>query len=144
MNSANFHWNRKADEVIVTLLNKTLADTLAGKLPFPEVIRILGEAGVKAYRVDLRGRKVTYDMAGGEVHSMAMDFKSRPIGDAFSGEQVVAAIRESQAGKLAYPDFIARVMDAGTSGYMVDFEGRSATYFGLAGGQHVENFPPKR
>ena len=128
----------------VELLQTTLTDTLAGKLAFPEVIRILSEAGVQSYRTDMVRREVTYSMTNGAVHVLPMQFAGSPVAGPFSGEQVVAAIRESQAGRLIYPDFLTRVMDAGTCAYDVDFDGRQAVYYGSGGDSHVERFPGSR
>jgi uncharacterized protein YbcV (DUF1398 family) len=67
---------------------------------------------------------------------------SRSIADAFSGDAVIAALRAVQARQITYPEFLARLLDAGCVGYFVYLAGKRAIYLGRTGEMHIEHFPP--
>jgi uncharacterized protein YbcV (DUF1398 family) len=123
------------------IIRNTLAGSLAGTNAFPDVVRILTAEGVESYRADLVRLEETFYMPDGTTHVEKMDFPARGIGEHFSTAGVVSAIRASQAGKSKYQEFLSRVMDAGTTGYVVYLTGKKAIYFGRKGEFHVEEFP---
>lgn len=123
------------------VMHKTVAGSLAGTVTFPEVVRELIGEGVESYHADLVRRQKTFYMPDGETYTEKMDFTAGPIGDRFSQEGVVSALRDIQAGKDRYSEFLRRVMEAGTTSYTVFLSGRKAIYFGRRGEFHVEEFP---
>jgi uncharacterized protein YbcV (DUF1398 family) len=122
-------------------MRKALEGSEAGKLPFPEVVGILSEAGVESYCADLvRGEDVFY-MPTGETHAETMRLPETSIPDELSLDSLVQAIRAVQADQIRYPEFLRRAMAAGTAAYRVFITGRRVVYFGRKGEFHVENFP---
>ena len=125
----------------VELIRSTLAGSLAGTTAFPEVVRRLTEEGVESYHADLVRLEETFYMPDGTTYVEKLEFPKMAIGDEFSAGAVVAAIRDSQAGKCKYPEFLNRVMNAGTTGYVTYLRGKRVIYFGRKGEFHVEEFP---
>jgi uncharacterized protein YbcV (DUF1398 family) len=123
------------------LMRGTLARSLAGTIVFPEVVRILSAEGVESYRADLVRLEETFYMPDGGTFVEKMAFPAKTIASDFRAAQVVAAIRDSQAGKCKYTEFLSRIMDAGTTSYVVYLSGKRAIYFGRKGEFHVEEFP---
>ena len=113
----------------------------AGTFAFPDVVRTLTAEGVESYRADLVRLEETFYMPDGDTFVEKMDFPAKAIGKDFAVAEVVAAIRDSQTGKCKYREFLNRVMDAGTTNYVVYLSGRKVIYFGRMGDFHVEEFP---
>lgn len=127
----------------IEIMRKTLGESMAGSIDFPEVVRRLMAEGVESYRADLVRLEETFYMPNGESHVEKIDFSPAPIADNFSSEGVVAAIRGSQAGRTKYREFLKLAMNAGTASYAVYLQGKRCIYFGRDGEFHVEEFPGK-
>jgi len=125
----------------IEVISNALAGSLAGTNAFSDVVRILTTEGVESYRADLVRLEETFYMPDGTTHVEKMDFPARGIGERFSAAEVVSAIRAGQAGESKYREFLNRVMDAGTTSYVVYLSGKKAIYFGRKGEFHVEEFP---
>jgi uncharacterized protein YbcV (DUF1398 family) len=131
----------KGNTVNTDAMRKALEGSLSGKLIFPEVVKILTEAGVESYRADLvRGEDIFF-MPSGETHVEKMTLPATKIGEQFQQAEVLAAIRAAQADEIRYPEFVKRVMAAGMVAYWVFLTGKKAIYFGRKGDFHVEEFP---
>jgi uncharacterized protein YbcV (DUF1398 family) len=115
--------------------------SLQGKIPFPEVIRRLHEAGVERYHVDLTRDETTYYLPGGESHVFATGGAREPVAEAFDAAVVEGAVRASQRGEIIFPEFLRRIMAAGCVGYFTQIAGRRVQYVGRTGDMHVEPFP---
>jgi uncharacterized protein YbcV (DUF1398 family) len=122
-------------------LHETLQKALAGTIAFPDVVRTLVAEGVESYRVDLVRLEETFYMPDGSTHVEKMEYPAKSIAEYFAVDNVIGAIRDSQAGKCKYREFLSRVMDAGTSSYVTYLKGRKVIYFGRNGDFHVEEFP---
>ncbi len=117
-------------------------ESLEASLPFPEVVSRLVDAGVEHYVADLIQKTKTHYGVNGYVHSVLMGFEGpQSIPDEFDADAVRGAIGASQRGEISYPQFLWRIMDAGTWSYHVFLRGRCAVYLGRAGEFHVERFP---
>ena len=116
--------------------------TLAGTMPFPEIVGKLIAAGVEYYLVDYVGRcKHFYDGVGAVV-STSIEFEHLPpVAAELDVEALRANIRDSQQNNQAYRDFTVRTMQAGVQGYFAFLRGRRVTYLGRTGDQHTEWFP---
>ncbi len=125
----------------IQLIRETLTGSLAGTNSFPDVVGALIGAGVESYRADLMRKEEVFYMPDGQTHIEAMHISDSLIEDGFIAADVVAAIRDSQSGRCKYPDFLRRIMDAGTTGYVVFLSGRKVVYFGRRGEMHIEDFP---
>lgn len=58
----------------------------------------------------------------------------------FDLDAVIRAIREDQAGKSTFAQFLAAAWDAGVLSYEVDFENCTVSYFGVDGEVYVEEY----
>ena len=122
-------------------IHDVLAESQAGKLVFPEVVRRLMEVGVESYFCDLaRGEEIFY-MADGETHREKMVLPLRAIAEGFSSTDLVAAIRGAQTDTIRYPEFMTRSAAAGVIAYWAFLTGRKVIYFGRKGEFHIEEFP---
>jgi uncharacterized protein YbcV (DUF1398 family) len=116
--------------------------TLAGTMPFPEIVRRLLETGVEYYHVDYVARRKTFYSAAGEFISTPLTFEQLPLVAAdFDPSGLRAAILDSQLHGQAYRDFTRRAMEAGVQGYIAFLRGKRVTYWGRGGEQHTEWFP---
>jgi uncharacterized protein YbcV (DUF1398 family) len=115
-------------------------------VPFPEVIKRLGGAGVRSYRADLVRRHTLYYGGDGETYDSPLPLtEAAPVGDDFSEADVTASVRAIQRGEIAYDDFLRRIMRAGCASYCVFIAGRKVIYFGKDGAFYLKPFPaPKR
>jgi uncharacterized protein YbcV (DUF1398 family) len=125
----------------IAVMKECKEQSLAGKIPFPEVIRRLHEAGVERYHVDLTRDETTYYLPGGESHVFATDGPREPIAGPFDAAAVEGAVRASQRGEIIFPEFLRRIMAAGCVGYFTQIAGRRVQYIGRTGDTHVEPFP---
>ncbi len=111
------------------------------RLSFPQVVGQLKAAGVERYRADLLRHEKTYYMPDGSSNVLRNAAIDGTPAMAFSAAGVDSAVRDIQAGKIAYREFCRRVMVAGCVDYIVSLHGRRAVYFGRSGESHVEMFP---
>jgi uncharacterized protein YbcV (DUF1398 family) len=119
--------------------------TLAGTLPFPEVVAKLIAAGVEYYQVDYVGLcKQFYDGAGGRVVTPIPLEGLPPVAAELNVEALRAAIIDSQTKGQTWPDFSRRAMAAGVQSYFAFLRGKRVTYLGRTGDQHTEWFPGAR
>jgi uncharacterized protein YbcV (DUF1398 family) len=127
--------------VNTTVIHDVLAESQAGKLVFPEVVRRLMEVGVESYFCDLvRGEEIFY-LTDGQTHREQMVLPVTPIDAEFSREDVVSAIRGAQADTIRYPEFMKRSAAAGVIAYWAFLAGSKVIYFGRRGEFHIEEFP---
>ena len=110
-------------------------------VPFPEVVRRLHEAGVESYYADLLGSTRTYYAKNTAYTVDCLEKHGTKAADAFNAAEVVNAIRQIQAGKILYSEFVEKIMNAGVINYTVYIDGRKVIYFGRRGDFHIEEFP---
>ncbi len=115
-----------------------------GSKKFPEIVGKLIEAGIESYHVDLVRSENRYYLPSGESHVVANNIPSTQVADSFSGAQVEAAVRASQAGKITYLQFMEQIAVAGTVYYIAYIKGKRVVYFGRLGDSHTEYFPGSR
>jgi uncharacterized protein YbcV (DUF1398 family) len=116
--------------------------TLAGTLPFPEIVAKLIAAGVEYYHVDYVGlSKQYYDGAGARVVTPIPLDDLPPIAPELDVAALRAAILDSQTKGQPWPDFSRRAMAAGVQSYFAFLRGQRVTYLGRTGDQHTEWFP---
>ncbi len=124
------------------VMHDVLAESQAGKLVFPEVVRRLLEAGVESYFADLAKGEETFYFPDGKTHTEKMIVPSSAIAEEFSSSGITSAIRAAQTDTIRYPAFIERAAMAGVIGYWAFLTGKRVIYFGRRGEFHVEEFPP--
>ena len=116
--------------------------TLAGKIPFPEVVGQLLTAGVEYYHVDYVGLKKTFYSADGGMVVTPINYEELPpVAAEFDTAALRANVLDSQRNNQPYRNFTRRAMEAGVQGYFAFLRGKRVTYFGRQGDQHTEWFP---
>ena len=106
------------------VIPEVLAESQAGELVFPEVVRRLLEAGVESYFCDLaRGTETLY-IGDGQTHLEKMTLPRSPVAEGFSSSELVAAIRRAQSDPIRYPEFMKRSSAAGIIAYWAFLTGR--------------------
>jgi uncharacterized protein YbcV (DUF1398 family) len=127
--------------VNTNVIHEVLAESQAGRLIFPEVVRRLLEAGVESYFCDLAIGQETFYMIDGATCIERMTLPNAPVAEEFELSAVVAAIRGAQSDTIRYPEFVKRSAAAGVIGYWAFLAGRKVIYFGRKGELHIEDFP---
>lgn len=116
--------------------------SFAGEITFPEVVRRLAAEGVERYHADLVGLETSYYDATELLEKKELPLEGAPpVAERFSEEGVHRALAAVQGGEIDYPEFLRRILAAGTVAYTVFFPGRRVLYAGRDGGFHVEPFP---
>jgi uncharacterized protein YbcV (DUF1398 family) len=123
------------------IIHDVLAESQAGKLVFPEVVRRLLEVGVESYFCDLATGQETFYAIDGQTHAEKMTLPRLPVAEQFSSAGIVAAIRSAQTDEIRYPEFMKRAAAAGVVAYWAFLTGKKVIYFGRKGEMHVEEFP---
>ena len=122
-------------------MHEVLAETQAGKLIFPEVVRRLLEVGVESYFCDLATGTETFYLSDGKTQVEKFILPLLPVAEEFSSSDLIAAIRGAQADEIRYPEFMRRAAAAGVIAYWAFLTGKKVIYFGRKGECHVEDFP---
>lgn len=125
-----------------TAIHEAASATLAGTLPFPQIVAKLVAAGVEYYHVDYVGRSKHFYDAAGTCVTTPISYEGLPaVAAELNIEALRENIRDSQQKGQHYRDFTARAMRAGVQGYFAFLRGERVTYLGRAGDQHTEWFP---
>lgn len=132
------------DAAIKSIVAECTRDSDAGTSRFPEIVARLMAAGVERYHADLIRAEKTYYLPNGESEVVPDAALHVAPAVAFTGADVDAAVRASQAGSIDYREFCRRIATAGCAGYFVSLSGRRALYYGRTGETHVELFPGAR
>jgi uncharacterized protein YbcV (DUF1398 family) len=120
---------------------RELANALdAERIPFPDAVEALIEAGVERYHADFVTGAKTYYMPDGSFETT----RSRIIAASrdFRGDIVKQAVHAIEQGEIGYGMFCDRVAAAGCVGYFVSLTGRRSVYYGRNLAAHVEWFGP--
>lgn len=116
--------------------------TLAGDMPFPQIVTQLIEAGVEFYHVDYLALRKTFYSGAGAVVTTPIPYENLPaVAADFDAMALRTNILDSQQNNQPYRDFSIRAMQAGVQGYFAFLRGQRVTYFGRQGDQHTEWFP---
>ncbi len=123
-------------------VNDASRATLAGTMPFPEIVGRLIETGVEYYHVDYVTLQKTFYGADGDVVVTPITYEGLPeVSAEFDPAALRAAILDSQQNGQHYREFTVRAMKAGVQGYFAFLRGTRVTYWGRSGDQHTEWFP---
>lgn len=124
------------------VFRECLTLAMSDKMTFPETVRRMSETGVERYDADLTRLEKRHYAGDSSTHIEPMRLSDVPeIRREFSGEGVREAIGAIGRREIDYPEFLRRIMVAGTVSYSVYLEGRRAIYFGRNGDFHIEPFP---
>lgn len=124
---------------------KTIAECTKGSfdntLTFPEVVQRLTQIGIERYDADLVRLEKRYYAKNGDTHTEKMPLSHLPtIAQNFDNDKVQQIIRAIQQGQMSYPDFLHKIMEYGTTNYVVYLDGKQTIYFGRKGEHHIEKF----
>ena len=124
------------------IISESAQATLAGSMPFPEIVGRLIQAGVEYYHVDYVALRKCFYSPTGEVVTTPINYEGLPpVSDDFNSSELRAAILDSQLHNQHYREFTRRAMEAGVQGYIAFLRGQRVTYWGRNGDQHTEWFP---
>lgn len=124
-----------------TIITESATATLAGTIPFPEVVRRLIETGVEYYHVDYVALRKTFYSSTGDMVTTPITYERLPaVSSDFDLAGLQAAILDSQRHGQTYRDFTERAMKAGVQGYIAFLRGQRVTYWSCGGDQHTEWF----
>lgn len=123
-------------------VHEAAAATLAGTMPFPQIVAKLIDAGVEYYHVDYVGRCKRFYDGDGTCVITPIPFEGLPsVAPELDTAALCDDIRDSQQNGQHYRDFTIRAMRAGVQGYFAFLRGQRVTYFGRTGDEHTEWFP---
>ena len=128
---------------MISTVQETTRESLAGNMTFPEVVQKLAAIGVESYRVDLIRNEKTVFMPNGESIVEKLEYEGVSPATSFSFEGVQVAVKRIQAKEIDYQEFLRQIMAAGTTFYMVYLNGKKVVYFGRNGEMNIEGFPQK-
>jgi uncharacterized protein YbcV (DUF1398 family) len=124
------------------LVQQMARATLAGELPFPDIIGKLLAEGVEYYRVDYVAQQMSFYSGVGSLVVAPLTFEGLPaVATDLDGAALRAAILDSQRNGQDFRQFSHRAVQAGVQGYYAFLRGQRVTYLGRQGEQHTEWFP---
>ncbi len=115
------------------LIHDVMAETQAGKLIFPEVVRRLLEAGVESYFVDLAKAEEAVYLLDGKTQVEKMTLPLSAIAEEFSLPGIVSAIGAAQTDTIRY----SRVREP-------RYSSRRDCLLGISDRQEGDLFRPRR
>jgi uncharacterized protein YbcV (DUF1398 family) len=111
------------------------------EISYPELVRLLVEAGVQTYHVDVATHTIFYRDATESYTEHGPVAASSQLLAPFSVEGVKAAIAANQQGKSDFLEFLRQIWQSGVTTYEVDLAARSIAYRGAGGESYVEAIP---
>lgn len=108
---------------------------------FPYLAEVLRKAGVKENIWHLPSCQSIYLTRYGAVVTQNTPLVSGTVGiPLFDQAALIEALRADQAGNSSFPQFLKASWEAGVVRYVVDFEKRLVTYYGVLGESYVESY----
>jgi uncharacterized protein YbcV (DUF1398 family) len=124
------------------VVRKMAQSTLAGDLPFPQIVGNLLAEGVEYYRIDYVAMQMSFYGGEGGVVVAPLTFENLPaVAAEFDDSALRAANFDSQRNSQEFRQFSHRAVQAGVQGYYAFLRGQRVTYLGRQGEQHIEWFP---
>ncbi len=110
---------------------------------FPVLAEVLRQAGVLINRWSLPSCQSIYLMKDNKsiVQQGAPLVTGTHIIPRFNQEALITAIRQDQAGKSTFPEFLQATWDAGVINYEVDFTAQRVVYYGVYNESYEEEYP---
>ena len=109
---------------------------------FPYLAEALRRAGITQNIWNLPSCQSIYLTEYGPVVNQGMPLVKTTIDiPPFDREALIKALRIDQAGQSTFPEFLKASWEAGIVSYIVDFEKRVVTYYGVLGESYAENYP---
>lgn len=109
---------------------------------FPYLAEALRRAGITQNIWNLPSCQSIYLTEYGSVVNQGTPLVKTTIDiPPFDREALIKALRIDQAGQSTFPEFLKAFWEAGVVNYVVDFEKRVVTYYGVLGESYAENYP---
>ena len=109
---------------------------------FPYLAEVLRQAGVKRNLWYLPSCQSIYIMEGGNlVQQMPPLFEGLHPVPQFDQQRLITALRQDQAGKTSFVEFLQATWEAGVVSYEADFLARKVVYFSLLEERYEEKYP---
>ena len=109
---------------------------------FPYLAEVLKKAGVTRNIWNLPSCQSIYLTRYGSVVNQGTPLVNAITDIApFDRDALIKAIKIDQAGQSSFPKFLKSSWEAGVVSYIVDFEKRVVTYYGVLGESYSENYP---
>ncbi len=109
---------------------------------FPYLAEALRKAGITRNIWNLPSCQSIYLTEYGSVVSQGIPLINTTVDiPPFDREALIKALRIDQAGQSSFPEFLKASWEAGVVSYIVDFEKRVVTYYGVLGESYTENYP---
>lgn len=109
---------------------------------FPYLAEALRKAGITRNIWNLPSCQSIYLTEYGSVVSQSTPLVNMTADvPLFNREALIKALRIDQAGQSTFPEFLKASWEAGVVSYIVDFEKRVVTYYGVLGESYAENYP---
>lgn len=109
---------------------------------FPYLAEALRKAGIIQNIWNLPSCQSIYLTEYGSVVSQGTPLVNTTMDiPLFNPEALIKALRVDQAGQSTFPEFLKASWEAGVVSYIVDFEKRVVTYYGVLGESYSENYP---
>jgi len=109
---------------------------------FPYLAEALRKAGVTRNIWNLPSCQSIYLTQDGSVVSQGSPLVNATADvPSFDRESLIKAIKADQSGLSSFPEFLKAAWEAGIVSYVVDFEKRVVTYYGILGESYVEDYP---
>ena len=126
----------------IDIIERNMQASFSGEYTFPQIVKNLIEAGIERYYTDLIGLQNIYYTTDGSFYTSKLPYSQPPKrGEIFSEKDVIDAVRTIQRGEIIYPEFLNRVLKAGTVSYNAFLLGRQVHYVGAKGEIYIEPFP---
>jgi len=109
---------------------------------FPYLAEVLRKAGINRNIWNLPSCQSIYLTEHGSIVSQGKPLINTTVDvPPFDREALIKALRIDQAGQSTFPEFLEASWEAGVVSYIVDFEKRVVTYYGVLGESYAENYP---
>lgn len=118
-----------------------LHEIAASAKSYPELAKGMINIGIQSYTVDVATGTTLYRLANGETALKEGNGEIKEIAPAYNNDATIQAVKDTQAGKLNYPDFMDTIAESGVRFYESTLIGKPrVTYIG-AGGYYEEEIP---
>lgn len=109
---------------------------------YPETAKALITLGIKTYTVDVASSTILYRLNEGEQVLHFGTGSVRKVNEVFSREDTIQAVKDTQKGRLTYPEFMDAIAKSGVRFYEATLEGKHkrVTYIG-SNGLYEETIP---
>lgn len=129
----------------ISIFNAAMERAIAGRPAvggFPYLAETLRAAGVSTNEWNLPSCQSVYITDEGPIVMQGTPLTSGIVDiPAFNETAIIQALREDQAGKTTFPEFLEAIWKAGVVRYVVYFDARTVIYQGIYGDEYEESYP---